>query len=68
MIIILKQNADQQKVEELKQSLIEQGFQLHLSEGTQASLIGLIGDTSHVHEDWLRALDVVDNVRRISEP
>ena len=65
MIIILKQHANPAKVEELKQELIAQGFKLHLSEGTQASLIGLIGDTSHVHDDWLRALDVVDSVRRI---
>ncbi|MBQ5699403.1 MAG: 3-deoxy-7-phosphoheptulonate synthase, partial [Lachnospiraceae bacterium] len=68
MIIILKQHANPAKVEELKQELIAQGFKLHLSEGTQASLIGLIGDTSHVHDDWLRALDVVDSVRRIREP
>ena len=68
MIIILKQNANPQKVEELKQNLVDQGFKLHLSEGTQATLIGLIGDTSHVHEDWLRALDAVDSIRRIREP
>ncbi len=68
MIIILKQHANPAKVEELKQELIDQGFKLHLSEGTQATLIGLIGDTAHVHEDWLRALDVVDSVRRIREP
>ena len=68
MIIILKQNANPLKVEELKQNLVDQGFKLHLSEGTQATLIGLIGDTSHVHEDWLRALDVVDSIRRIREP
>ena len=68
MIIILKQNANPAKVDELKQDLTAQGFKLHLSEGTQATLIGLIGDTSHVHEDWLRALEVVDSVRRIREP
>ncbi len=68
MIIILKQHANPAKVEELKQELIDQGFKLHLSEGTQATLVGLIGDTAHVHEDWLRALDVVDSVRRIREP
>ena len=68
MIIILKPNANPSKVEELKQELVSQGFKLHLSEGTQATLIGLIGDTSHVHEDWLQALDVVDSIRRIREP
>lgn len=68
MIIILKQNANPEKVDELKQTLTSQGFKLHLSEGTQASLIGLIGDTSSIHEDWLSAFDVVDSVRRIREP
>ncbi len=68
MIIILKPNANPQKVEELKISLKERGFGLHLSEGAEATLIGLIGDTSSIHEDWLRALDVVEDVRRIREP
>ena len=68
MIIILKNGANPQKVDALKQDLIKQGFKLHLSEGTESSLIGLIGDTTHVHEDQLRALDVVEDVKRIREP
>ena len=68
MIIILKRNANPQKVEALKEDLTRRGFGLHLSDGTEASLIGLIGDTSSIQEDWLRALDVVEDVRRIREP
>ena len=68
MIIILKRNANKEKVENLKTELVNQGFKLHLSEGTEASLIGLIGDTSRIHEDWLKANDVVEDVRRIREP
>lgn len=68
MIIILRQNANPTKVEELKHDLRDRGFELHLSEGTSTTIIGLIGDTSHMHEDWLRALDVVQDVRRIREP
>ena len=52
MIIILKQNANPEKVEILKQELEHKGFKLHLSQGTQTSLIGLIGDTTSIHEDW----------------
>ena len=68
MIIILKQNANPEKVEILKQELEHKGFKLHLSQGTQTSLIGLIGDTTSIHEDWLKAMDVVEDVRRIREP
>ena len=68
MIIILKRNANPQKVEALKEDLTRRGFGLHLSDGTEASLIGLLGETSSIQEDWLRALDVVEDVRRIREP
>lgn len=68
MIIILKRGADKEKVEELKASLTEKGLKLHLSDGLEASLIGLIGDTSHIQEDQLRAIDVVEDVKRIREP
>ena len=68
MIIILKKHANPAKVEELKETLTSRGFRLHLSDGTDTSLIGLIGDTTAVQEDWLRAMDVVEDVRRIKEP
>lgn len=68
MIIVLKKNADPKKVERLKESLIAKGLKLHLSDGVESSLIGLIGDTTHIHEDQLRALEVVDDVKRIREP
>ena len=68
MIIILKRNANPEKVEILKQELEHKGFKLHLSQGTQTSLIGLIGDTTSIQEDWLKAMDVVEDVRRIREP
>ncbi len=68
MIIILKRGADPEKVNELKNTLTNHGFKLHISDGTDTSLIGLIGDTSTLQPDWLRASGVVEDVRRISEP
>ena len=68
MILVLKNNADQKKVEELKKQLTDMGLKLHLSEGMNTSLIGLIGDTTEVDEEWLSALDVIESVKRINEP
>lgn len=68
MIIILKENANQMKVTELKDNLILQGFQIHESTGTSTSLFGLVGDTSKIDIDQLQANDVVDQVKRIQEP
>ena len=45
-----------------------QGVDIHYSEGTQETILGLVGDTTHVDEDWLRANEVVADVRRVSEP
>ena len=59
MILVLKKGADENKVESLKQQLKDMGLGLHLSDGANASLIGLIGDTTEVDAEWLGALDVV---------
>ena len=67
MIIILKRNANPEKVEILKQELEHKGFKLHLSQGTQTSLIGLIGDTKAIAESWVLANPVVESCRRVSE-
>ncbi|MFQ7549771.1 MAG: hypothetical protein ACLRMZ_05085 [Blautia marasmi] len=68
MIIVLKKGADDRKVEELKKSLLERGLKLHLSEGLDTTLIGLIGDTTELQEDQFEALEVVESVKRIKEP
>ena len=64
----IKKGADEKKVESLKQQLKDMGLGLHLSDGTDASLIGLIGDTTEVDAEWLGALDVIESVKRIKEP
>lgn len=68
MIVILKQNTAKEKIELLLQSIREQGVDIHYSEGTQETIIGLVGDTSHVDEDMIRANDIVADIRRVSEP
>lgn len=68
MIIVLKNGADKEKVEKLKGQLTDMGLGLHLSDGKNTSLIGLIGDTTEIDEEWLGALDVVEAVKRIKEP
>lgn len=68
MILVLKKGADEGKVQVLKQQLTDMGLQLHLSDGLDTSLIGLVGDTTEVDEEWLGALDVVASVKRIKEP
>lgn len=68
MIIILKRNAEKNKVAQLKQELTSKGFTLHESLGEHTEIIGLIGDTSKISEHDLLAIDIIENVRRIQEP
>ncbi|MEG1657277.1 MAG: 3-deoxy-7-phosphoheptulonate synthase, partial [Christensenellaceae bacterium] len=68
MIIIVKQHTPKDKVTQLIQSLEKQNFKIHLSEGQNTTIIGLVGDTSIVDINSLKAKDIVEDVRRVSEP
>ncbi|MGN0758075.1 MAG: 3-deoxy-7-phosphoheptulonate synthase [Candidatus Ventricola sp.] len=68
MIVILRQNAEQARIDALMASIRAQGVDIHYSQGTTETILGLVGDTTHVDEDWLRASDIVADVRRVSEP
>ena len=41
---------------------------MHVSVGEERTLLGLIGDTSRIDIDLIKALDIVDTVKRIQEP
>lgn len=68
MIVIIKQNATVQSIQELKRDLRKKGFDIHESQGTTTTIFGLVGDTSTVTEDQLLTYEAVDAVKRIREP
>lgn len=68
MIIIFKRDASQGQIERLCNSFEQQGLQIHASEGKHTRLIGLIGDTSIVDIERVRANSAVADVKRVSEP
>ena len=68
MIVILKPNVAQEKREQLIEWLKAQSLGVHISEGTYQTVLGLIGDTSKVDLDLLASLDIVESVKRVSDP
>ena len=68
MIIILKKNPEAKQLENLKAWLIGQKLTIHESKGESHMILGLGGDTSAVDIDLLRALDIVEDVKRVQEP
>ena len=41
---------------------------VHISEGSEVTILGLVGDTSRVDIDLLKSLEMVETVKRVSEP
>ena len=68
MIVILKQNADSAQLAQLENWIRERGLDIHKSQGVNSTILGLVGDTSKIDIDLLGALEIVDNVKRVSEP
>ncbi len=68
MVVLLKQNPEQKQLEKLTSWLRELGISIHMSEGAHSTIMGLIGDTSVVDIDLIRALEIVEDVKRIQEP
>ena len=68
MIAVLKHGATADQTMHLVQWLKGMNLDVHVSEGQEITVLGLIGDTSRVDMDLLRSLEIVDSVKRISEP
>ncbi len=68
MILVLKQNASENEVSGLIQNLKARGLDIHESKGENTTIIGLVGDTSHMSEELLLANPAVSKVMRVNEP
>lgn len=68
MIAILKQGITQEQTEHLVAWLRQQNLDVHMSQGKEVTILGLVGDTSRVDIDLLSSLEIVESVKRVSEP
>ena len=68
MITVVKNSATPEHREHLISWLESQNVQVHVSEGSEYTVLGLVGDTSRVDMDLVGSLDIVDAVKRVSEP
>ena len=68
MIVILKKNPEEKQLGNLMAWLESQNITIHTSAGEMHTILGLVGDTSHLDIDLLRALDIVEDVKRVQEP
>jgi len=68
MIAILKHGTTAQQAEPLIAWLRNMNLDVHISEGQEVTILGLIGDTSRVDAELLSSLEIVESVKRVSEP
>ena len=68
MVVAVKQNVSEEKLNSLVSFLKEQDINVHIVRGKYQTVLGLIGDTSKIDIDTISGLDIVESVMRISEP
>ena len=68
MIVVLKHGVTEEKKAQLIAWLQTQGLRIHISNGEFQTVLGLIGDTSNVDIDLVESLEIVDSVKRVTEP
>ena len=68
MIAILKNGTTIAQREHLIDWLKRMGLEVHLSQGQEITILGLIGDTSRVDMELLSSLEIVESVKRVTEP
>jgi len=68
MVIILKQNAKKEEVNELLQWVKAQNVDPQSIEGESQHILGLVGNTHAIDIDAITTFPAVESVRRIAEP
>ena len=65
MIVIVKKSTPPAAVEALTCKLRDFGVDVHISQGSVHTVLGLVGDTSKLDIDQLKIFECVEDVKRI---
>ena len=67
MIIIMKPKASQEAIKNVTSQIEKQGLQVHLSEGHEVTIVGVVGDKSRLNGINFEVADGVDKVVAVTE-
>ena len=68
MIVVMSQGASSNELENVKDHLSKRGLKVHLSEGIERTVVGVIGQIYPELQGELELMDGVGEVVRISKP
>ncbi|MGE5449768.1 MAG: 3-deoxy-7-phosphoheptulonate synthase, partial [Methanomassiliicoccales archaeon] len=68
MVIVMKKSALPAQVEQIRERLIKAGLSVHLSQGTDHTIIGVVGDRQMVDMGSVEAMPGVEKVLAVMKP
>ena len=68
MIVIMRQHTPQKEIDALTNALVSKGVQVNPVIGEDLTILGLVGDTSRIDQDWVEANRNVLRVMHVAEP
>lgn len=68
MIVVLKANAGQSGLQEVVSRLERHGLMVHVSEGVEKTIVGVVGDKRGIDVRGLQALPQVERIVEVLEP
>ena len=68
MIAVLKHGTTPAQTAHVVGWLRAMDLEVHVAEGSEVTILGLLGDTSRVDMELLKSLEIVADVKRVSEP
>ena len=68
MVVVLKPNASIEKRNELIREIESMGVKVQITEGTETSILGIIGDTTNLNRYRIASNEIVANILRVQEP
>ena len=68
MIIVMEKNSSVKNIDDVQKKLKSWGFEIHLSQGVEKTIIGAVGDKSHEACNAIEALEGVEKVVTVLTP
>ena len=68
MVVVMKPGTAQSAIDALVRQFETQGLQVGVTKGVDCSILGLVGDTTHLDMNKISTNDNVERVMRVSEP
>lgn len=67
MIIVMKENAEKQQINEVVNSIEESGCKAHISEGSEVTIIGVVGDKTKLMSKNIELFSGVSHIVPVTE-